>query len=161
MRTFKLGPLGLTTKEIEQEQFAIKEAVCKRHGMSTDDMCRTTFSQRTPTEIHREAVLDAMRMANCLLCYDGPLHGKTKWDIKYAPEYHAQHIWDDRGYGPVRKFGCNKVQNEAYALTQEETEAIWKAQAERISKATILHNVHTGADGESYNAIHWDTKEGK
>lgn len=161
MSHFKSGPLGLSTKEIETEKFAIKEAVCKRHGMSTDDMCLTTFSQRTPTEIHREAVLDAMRMANCLLCYDGPLHGKTRWDTEYAPEYQVQHIWDDRGYGPVRKFGCNKVQNEAYHLTQEETEVIWKAQAERVSKAKILHNVHIGADGESYNAIQWDAKEEK
>ena len=139
IHNFKTGKLGLSDPEIEKERQDIFEAMCKR----------------TPTELHRGLVLDAMKMANTLLCYDGALYGRNKWDTKYAPEYHSKQIWDDRGYGAPRKYGCNKVQNEAYHLTHEETDAIWKAQAERFIYAKVVPNVHRDEDGCSYNAIKW------
>lgn len=162
MRTFKTGPLGLSDQEIDKEKRELFVAMCKRNNLDPDDSgsqigCGCKY---TPTEIHREQVLWAMKMANTILCYDGAFHGKSKWDT-YAYKYQTQQAWDDRGYGPVRKFGFNKVQNEAYHLTQEETDAIWKAQGERISKAKILTGVHTDEDGFSYNAVQWDAKAGK
>ena len=63
-------------------------------------------------------------------------------------------MWQRDGFGLTRKFGYNKVQNEAYALTETETDKIWEAQKERISKATIFHNVVNDEEG-TLNGIRW------
>lgn len=162
IHNFKTGPVGLSDQEIDQEKHDIFVAMCKRNNLDPDDCGSHVGSgcKYTPTEIHRNQVLGAMSMANTLLCYDGAFYGRSKWD-KYAYKYQTQQAWDDRGYGPVRTFGYNKVQNEAYHLTPEETDAIWKAQSERISKAKIIRGVHTDEDGFSYNAVQWDAEEGK
>jgi hypothetical protein len=46
------------------------------------------------------------------------------------------------------------VQNEAYSLTAIETDKIWEAQKERISKATIIPNV-VNDEEETLNGIRW------
>ena len=150
---FKTGRLGLSTPEIEAEMRDLHVAMCQRRNLDPEDSSSHvgTGHFHTPTEIHREQVLWAMRMANSVLCYDG---GKDNW-ATYATEYHHQHLWRTDGLGHVRKFGYNKVQNEAYALSEEETDAIWTAQKARMSRATVLHNVGTDSEGCSYNSIQW------
>lgn len=153
MRTFKTGKLGLSRDEIKQERDAIHAAMCKRHDLdpnSCDSMCGTGHFY-TPSEIHRNSVLDAIDMANSCLCYG---YGKDYWN-KYASEYQSQELWSYRYGEPVNKYGYNKTQNGAYHLTKAETDAIWTAQKERIAKATILYNVHTDYEGVSYNSIQW------
>ena len=150
---FKTGRLGLSGPEIEAEMQNIFEAMCQRRNLDPEDSGSQvgTGHFRTPTEIHREQVLWAMRMANSVICYDG---GKDNWDT-YATEYRHQHLWREDGLGHVRKFGYNKVQDEAYALSEEETDAIWTEQKARMSRATVLHNVGTDSEGCSYNSIKW------
>ena len=63
-------------------------------------------------------------------------------------------MWQRDGLGLTRKFGYNKVQNEAYALTAIETDKIWEAQKERMSKATIVPYV-VNDEEETFNGVRW------
>ena len=152
-RTFKTGKLGLSGPEIDKEMAEIHAAMCARHNLDPNDCGSKTGTGHfyTPTEIHRKQVLWAMKMANSVLAYSGT---KEQWN-RHAWKFQAQEVWQHDGLGTVRKFGFNKVQNEAYALTALETDKVWTEQQARMEKATVLHNVHTGADGEEYNAIKW------
>lgn len=47
---------------------------------------------------------------------------------------------------------------QAYALTLEEIDAVYRTQQERISHANIRKNVFTDDEGCSYNSIDWDVK---
>ena len=92
----------------------------------------------------------AMSMANSILCYGGT---KEQWN-RHAWKYQAQEVWQRDGLGLTRKFGYNKVQNEAYALTAIETDKIWEAQTERMSKATIVPYV-VNDEEETFNGVRW------
>ena len=149
---FKTGRLGLSTPEIEKERKELFQAMCRRRGLDPDDSSSKTGTGRfyTPTELHREQVLWAMSMANTVLCYHGT---KEDWD-KHALTYQTQELWHHDGRGLTRKFGYNKVQNEAYALTATETDRIWEAQKERWSKATTVPNVVDDTEG-TLNGVRW------
>lgn len=136
---FKTGKLGLSGPEIEKEREYLFQTMCKRRGLDPDDRASKNGTGRfyTPKELHREQVLWAMSMANSVICYGG---GKEDWN-KHARKYQVQELWQQDEWGLTRKFGYNKVQNEAYALTVIETDQIWEAQKERMSKATIIPNV--------------------
>ena len=147
-----LGVAGLSDPEIEKERQDIFEAMCKRHNLDPKD-CGSKIGTGhfyTPTEIHREQVLWAMSMANSVLCYNGT---KEDWN-RHAWKFQAQEVWQRDGLGMTRKFGYNKVQNEAYSLTAIETDKIWEAQKARISKATIIPNVVDDEEG-TLNGIRW------
>lgn len=146
-KKYKMGPIGLTTEEIQAEERKIWEAVGKRHGMPLPNGCGYL---RTPSEIHRHAVLDAMRMSNSCICYGNDLG-------EYGIKFQFQRLWEIDWSGRVlRKYGYNKAQDEAYSLSGAEVDAIFKAQKERISRGKIIYNVHVDSDGCSYNAIQWD-----
>ena len=149
---FKTGRLGLSTQEIEKELKELFQAMCRRRGLDPDD-CGSKIGTGhfyTPTELHREQVLWAMSMANSILCYGGT---KEQWN-RHAWKYQAQEVWQRDGLGLTRKFGYNKVQNEAYALTAIETDKIWEAQKERMSKATIVPYV-VDDEEETLNGVRW------
>lgn len=149
---FKTGRLGLSTPEIEKERKELFQAMCRRRGLDPDD-CSSKIGTGhfyTPTELHREQVLWAMSMANSILCYGGT---KEQWN-RHAWKYQAQEVWQRDGLGLTRKFGYNKVQNEAYALTAIETDKIWEAQKERMSKATIVPYV-VNDEEETLNGVRW------
>ena len=148
IHNFKTGKLGLSDPEIKKERQDIFESMCKRHNLDPK-ACGSKIGY-TPTEIHREQVLWAMSKANAILCYGGT---KEQWN-RHAWKYQAQELWQRDGLGLTRKFGYNKVQNEAYALTETETDKIWEAQKERISKATIVHNF-VDDEEETLNGIRW------
>ena len=152
-RTFKTGRLGLSGPEIDREMAEIHAAMCARHNLDPNDSGSKigTGHFLTPTEIHRKQVLWAMKMANSVLAYSGT---KEQWDRHHAWKFQSQQLWKHDGLGTVRKFGFNKVQNEAYALTALETDKVWEAQKERISKATIMPNV-VNDDEETLNGIRW------
>lgn len=149
---FKTGNLGLSDPEIEKERQDLFIAMCRRHNLNPKDGNSRigTGHFYTPSELHREQVLWAMAMANSILCYGGT---REEWN-RHALKYQAQQVWQRDGLGLTRKFGFNKVQNEAYALTPMETDNIWEAQKERISKATIVPNVVNDAEG-TLNGIRW------
>ena len=149
---FKTGRLGLSTPEIEKELKELFQAMCRRRGLDPDD-CSSKIGTGhfyTPTELHREQVLWAMSMANSILCYGGT---KEQWN-RHAWKYQAQEVWQRDGLGLTRKFGYNKVQNEAYALTAIETDNIWEAQKERLSKTTIVPYV-VNDEEETLNGVRW------
>ena len=52
------------------------------------------------------------------------------------------------------------AQREAYALTKAEVDAVWDAQKELLSHATISRNVWTDAEGVSYNSVEYGTGGG-
>lgn len=155
MTTLETGKLGLSSQEVDQERSKIIKAVLTRAGITpgkTVGPCDMTghHTERTPQEIHRGAVLDAITMANCLLCY-----GQwADWD-RHAAGYQTQQIWSTRGYGPTQTYGYSQEQNDAYHLTKQECDQIWHAQRERMKSAKVLTGVHTDPDGASYNAIIW------
>lgn len=149
---FKTGRLGLSTMEIENERKELFQAMCRRRGLDPDDRSSKTGTGRfyTPSELHREQVLWAMSMANTVLCYHGT---KDDWG-KHALTYQSHELWQHDGRGLTRKFGYNKVQNEAYALTETETDMIWKAQKERMVKATTVPGVVDDTEG-TLNGVRW------
>lgn len=149
---FKTGNLGLSEPEIEKERQDIFVAMCRRHNLDPNDGGSRigTGHFYTPSELHREQVLWAMAMANSILCYGGT---REEWN-RHALKYQTQQVWQRDGLGLTRKFGFNKVQNEAYSLTSMETDQIWEAQKERMSRATIVPNVVDDAEG-TLNGIRW------
>lgn len=145
--TYKTGKLGLTGPEIEKETAKLGEKATSRNG--GEFIGCGPF--RTPAEIHRERVLGAMSMANAILIYDG---GKTEWE-EYAASYRTESLFTRRYGAPDETHGYTEEQDRAWRLSQEETDAIWKAQQARVAKARILHNVGTDAESVSYNSIIW------
>lgn len=152
IRNFKTGKLGLSDQEIEKEKREMFVAMCNRHGLDPNDCSSEIGSGHlyTPTEIHREQVLWAMSMANSVLCYGGK---REDW-LKHAWKFQSQSVWEHDGLGNLRKYGYNKVQNQAYSLTAMETDAIWEAQKERVSKATVFPHVVSDTEG-TLNGIRW------
>lgn len=136
---YDAGKLGLSRDEIKAEKNQIEEAICARsvdENGSHPDIAYTWF--HTPQEVHRLRVLDAMRMANCCLCYG---YG---WE-KYGSEF----LLPDNTANPK----ISVELKQAHALTLEEIDAVYKAQQERISHANIRKNVFTDSEGCSYNSI--------
>ena len=141
---YDTGKLGLSDDEIKAEKKRIEEAICARSV--DDDGNRPGFAYtwfRTPQEVHRLRVLDAMSMANCCLCYG---YG---WD-----RHSSDFLLPNRTDNPK----ISEELKQAHALTLEEIDAVYRAQQERISHANIRKNVFTDSEGCSYNSIEWDVK---
>lgn len=141
---YDTGKLGLSRDEIKAEGRKIEDAICARsvdENGNHPDIAYAWF--RTPQEAHRLRVLEAMRMANCCLCYG---YG---WE-KYGSEF----LLPDDTSNPK----ISEELKQARALTLEEIDAVYKAQEERISHANIRKNVFTDDEGCSYNSIDWDAK---
>lgn len=145
---YETGRLGMSEPEIADEMEQLRQSV-----MSRDPEAKAAriayFYLRTPQEIHRAAVLDAMRMAiTCLVNRDfgGWLNHKVNCTLPY----------DVRCNVPDPKFLGNDEQRNAHALTEAELNAIWSAQSERLQKATVVRNV-IGPDEEGgpYHGIRW------
>ena len=142
----ELGKVGLTDPEIEKEIKEIEHAVSTRNP--TIDY--PYFFLQTPQEIHRLAALRAMRMVNCLYCYnDLKSWGRYETGYNYpGPMYSAAPDRDPKYIGTAE-------QRDARVLSPQETRAIYDAQVARMKKATIIHNIHTDEDGFHYNGIKW------
>lgn len=152
---YETGPLGLTDDEIHKEQSELERAVIKKHPKltiswrgSNGRVSHTAYTYLwTPEAIHRNMVLWAMSMANSIIIYGG-----SNWGM-----YYANYTSPDRNSpNGDPKFWRTEAQLEAKALTDKEMDAIFKAQKERLSRATIYQNVHTDYEGCSYNSVDWN-----
>jgi hypothetical protein len=127
------GTLGLDSHQIDTERRAIFETMCLRRGLDPHDGESEigTGYLYTPSEIHREQVLWAMDMANAIIGRGGT---RDDWEV-HASEYRTQQLWKTEGPdGITRKYGYNRVQNDAYALSAKETDAVWEAQSKLASR---------------------------
>ena len=142
----ELGKLGLSDPEIEKETDEI-EARAKARDPQADF---AYFYLQTPQEIHRLYALQAMRMVNCLYCYNDLMSwGRYETEYNYPrPMYSASPDRDPKYIG-------TDEQRAARALSREETRVIYDAQVARMKKATIVHNIHVDDDGFHYNGIRW------
>ena len=140
---YEMGKIGLSDPEITAEKQAINDRLCEKHGVPFG-----YFYLKTPQEIHRSAVLDAMVMANSFIVYDdfgGWERRKAKftlpWDASSAKE---------------PKFAGTEEQRAAYALSYAELSSIWSAQCARISQARIYRNVIPDSEeGGPYHGVKW------
>lgn len=146
--TYELGKLGLSLPEIDAEVDEITRIVTARD----EEASRTGiayFYLKTPQEIHRGRVLDAMKMALSCLTYNmfgAWLNRKLDFQKPWQP---ICRVTDP-------KFLGTPEQHAAWPLTEKELNAIWKAQASRLSKATIVHNVIPDTEeGGPYHGIKW------
>lgn len=135
---YETGRLGLTDKEKEAEVAEIRRAIVNRTGKRES---RIMFNDKTPQEIHRLRVIDAMGMADSCIVYSM----EYEWREKRAAAF----------LRPFPFSGFPKEKREAFALTEAETEAIFKAQKERLSAAKIHKWVFTDAEGVFYNSVEW------
>ena len=140
---YEIGKIGLSDPEIEEETQSTRQAVIARSGEEWD-----YFYLKTPQEIHRSAVLAAMRMANSCIIYNnfgGWEHQKSKFTEP----------WDTRG-AREPKYEGTEEQRKAYALTYAELSSIWSAQCARIAKARIYRNVIPDTEeGGPYHGVRW------
>lgn len=137
---------GLSDPEIDWLVKRIHEAMCDREGLdpdSFDSHCGKGNLYR-PEEIHSEAILGAMKMANSVLIYEGP--DESSWN-RWNGLYREKPRNGDGFYG--------EEQVEAKVLSDEELKAIWEAQKERFKKAKVRENVYVDAEGCSYNSVEW------
>jgi len=145
---YETGKLGLSGPEIEAERDAITAEVIKRDEEAT----RTGiayFYLKTPQEIHRSRVLDAMKtVVNCLVNREF-----GAWQRHKAV---FQHPWVPMCNVKDPKFLGTAEQQEAWMLDEKELDAIWNAQAERLSRATIVRNVVPDTEeGGPYHGVKW------
>ena len=134
---YETGSIGLTDKEKEAEEKVLRDAIQKR--MKTRDIIQ--FKHQTPQEIHRFRVIDAMKMADSCIVYGV----ESAWEDQYSKQYQQ----------PLHFKTEPKVKRDAFALTKEECDAIFKAQKERLAKASIIRNAATDAEEVSYNSVIW------
>ena len=152
---YETGPLGLTDEEIEKEQHELERAVIKKHPKltiswrgSNGRVDHTAYIYLwTPESIHRNQVLYAMSMANSIIIYGGKDWGR------YYTNYTTP---DTNSPNGDPRFNRSEAQLKAYALTDKEMDAIFKAQQQRLARATIHYNVHTDYEGCSYNSVDWN-----
>lgn len=145
---YETGRLGMSTPEIEEETEAIRQAVmardsdAARHGVAY-------FYLHTPQEIHRVAVLKAMRMAiSCLVYRD--LCGWLSRKSAYTRPYEVLCRVSDAKYLGTQE------QRDAHALSEHELNLIWAAQAKRVGQARVVENAVPGSeDGGPLNGVRW------
>ena len=142
----ELGKVGLSDPEIEKEMADIDSAVLARNP----DADYAYFYLQTPQETHRLAALRAMRMVNCLYCYND-LMG---WG-RFEREYNYPRPLTSAAPDHDPKYLGTEEQRDARALSKEETRAIYDGQVARMKQATIVRNIHTDDDGFHYNGIRW------
>ena len=145
---YETGRLGMSSPEIETEMDAIRKEVMSRdseamkHGIAY-------FHLHTPQEIHRVAVLNAMRMAiSCLVYRDlgGWLNRKAAYTQPYSVHYRVS---DGRFLG-------TQEQRDAHALTDQELNLIWAAQSKRVGQARVVENVVPDSeDGGPIHGVRW------
>ena len=145
---YETGRLGLSEPEIEAEREALKAAVCQRDKEAAR-MGVPYFYLKTPQEIHRGHVLDAMSMATSCLVYrdfGGWQKQKLSFQQPWAPLCNVRDP----------KFLGSDEQRDAWPLTEKELDAIWHAQSERLARATIAHGVISAEEeGGPYHGIKW------
>lgn len=145
---YETGKLGLSSPEIDAEVDSMTKRVTARDPEAT----RTGiayFYLKTPQEIHRSRVLDAMKMAISCLVY----RNFGAWQQQKAA---FQQPWAPLCNVKDPKYLGTQEQHAAWPLTEKELDALWRAQAERLSGATIVHNVLSGREeGGPYHGIKW------
>lgn len=144
---YETGRIGMSGPEIEAEVEQRKKDICARDPEAQKSGVPYFYLQ-TPQEIHRDAVISAMKMANSCLCYN---------------DFHG---WLSRGrftfMKPLQPANGAKVpplteeQKQAYVLTEQELDRIYAAQSERIKKAKVVDSGVTDPDGAfRYKGIKW------
>lgn len=145
---YETGKLGLSGPEIEAEMEAIRQAVMARDPEASGNRI-AYFYLHTPQEIHRTAVLKAMKMANSCLVYRD-FGGWLDRKAAYARP------WDARCTVSDPKYLGTEEQRQAHALSDAELNAVWHAQAERLKKATVVRNaVGPEEEGGPYHGVRW------
>ena len=141
--TYETGKIGLSEPEITAEKQAINDNICQKHGVPFG-----YFYLKTPQEIHRCAVLDAMSMANSYIIYNDFGGWERKKDDFTRP-------WDASG-AKEPKFAGTEEQRQAHALSYAELSSIWTAQCARVAKAKIYRSlVPDTEEGGPYHGVKW------
>ena len=145
---YETGRLGMSSPEIEEEMEAIRRAVMSRdsdamrHGVAY-------FHLHTPQEVHRVAVLNAMRMAiSCLVYRD--LAGWLNRKAAYTRPYETPCRVSDAKYLGTQE------QRDAHALSDHELNLVWAAQSKRVGQAKVVENVVPDSeDGGPIHGVLW------
>ena len=145
---YETGRIGMSDPEIEKEMEELRQLIMTRDPEAQANRV-AYFYLHTPQEVHRVAVLNAMRMANgCLINRD--FGGWLEHRVAYMRPWHVG--------GTVRdpKFLGTEEQRDAHALSEAELSAVWHAQSERLKKATVVHNVlGPEEEGGPYHGVIW------
>lgn len=145
---YETGRIGMSDPEIDTEMEELRQAVMSRDPEATANRI-AYFYLHTPQEVHRVAVLNAMRMANSCLVYRD-FGGWLERRVAYMRP------WNVRCNVSDPKFLGSEEQREAHALSEAELDAVWHAQAERVKKATVVHNVlGPEEEGGPYHGVRW------
>lgn len=145
---YETGRIGMSAPEIDAEMEQLRQDIMSRDPEATANRI-AYFYLHTPQEVHRVAVLNAMRMANSCLIYRD-FGGWLERRVAFMQPY------DVRCNVPDPKYLGTKEQQEAHVLSEAEVNAIWHAQAERLKKATVVHNVlGPEEEGGPYHGVRW------
>ena len=135
---YETGRIGMSDPEIVAEVEQRKKDICAR-----DPEAQRTgiayFYLQTPQEIHRDAVISAMKVANSCLS-----RGRFNFMTPLQPA-------NGSNVPPL-----TEEQKQAYFLTEQELDAIYAAQSERFKKAKVVDGGVTDPDGGfRYKKIVW------
>lgn len=145
---YETGRIGMSGPEIDSEMEELRQSVMSRDPEAAANRI-AYFYLHTQQEVHRVAVLNAMRMANSCLVY-GDFGGWLERRVAYMRP------WDVRCNVGDPKYLGSEEQREAHALSDAELDSVWHAQAERLKKATVVRNVvGPGEEGGPYHGVRW------
>ena len=145
---YETGRLGMSEPEISAEMESLRQLIMTRDPDAQANRI-AYFYLHTPQEVHRVAVLNAMRMATSCLVYrdfGGWLERRVAYMRPYNVSFNV----------PDPKFLGTEEQQQAHALSAAELDAIWHAQSERLQKATVVRNVvGPEEEGGPYHGVRW------
>jgi hypothetical protein len=145
---YETGRLGMSEPEISAEMESLLQLIMTRDPEAQANRI-AYFYLHTPQEIHRVAVLNAMRMATSCLVYRD-FGGWLERRVAYMRPYSV------RCNVPDPKFLGSEEQRQAHALSVAELDAIWHAQSERLQKAAVVRNVvGPEEEGGPYHGVRW------
>jgi hypothetical protein len=138
----------MSEPEISAEMESLRQLIMTRDPEAQANRI-AYFYLHTPQEVHRVAVLNAMRMATSCLVYRD-FGGWLERRVAYMRPYSV------RCNVPDPKFLGTEEQREAHALSEDELNAVWHAQSERLKQATVVRNaVGPEEEGGPYHGVRW------
>lgn len=144
---YELGKVGMSDPEIAAEVEQRKKDICARDPEAQKSGVPYFYLQ-TPQEIHRDAVIAAMKMANSCICYNN-FNG---W-LSRARFTFMKPIQPANGSNVPP---LTEEQKQAYVLTEQELDRIYAAQSERFKTARVVDGGVTDPDGDfRYKKIIW------
>lgn len=144
---FETGRIGMSDPEIEAEVEQRKKEICARDPEARQSGVPYYYLQ-TPQEIHRDAVIGAMKMANTYLCYNDFNGWLSRGRFLFMKPLQPA---NGANVHPL-----SEEQKQAHALDEQELDRIYAAQSERFKKAKVVDSGVTDEDGGfRYKGIKW------